>query len=69
MVRRLSVVLGVASWWIASVASADASLDRARALLEQADFAAAIEAYDQAAEGDALGRAELVELLEGRARA
>lgn len=50
-------------------AAARASLERARAALDRARFIEAVRAYDEAAAGEGLSRADVVELLRGRALA
>jgi hypothetical protein len=52
-----------------SHARADDDIDEGRRLFDQARFEDAIAAFDRAAAGDRLSRAELVELLEARALA
>ncbi|MGE0789949.1 MAG: hypothetical protein AB7S26_30020 [Sandaracinaceae bacterium] len=64
-----ALLLSIAtSWLIPGSALAD-DLDDARAMVERAEFAAAIDAFDRVDHGDGLDRDGAVRLLEGRALA
>jgi len=66
---RLVLWVAIAWTWHASIARAHPGIDRARALVEDADFAGALSALAELEASGALTRAELVSLLDVRAAA
>jgi hypothetical protein len=69
--RLAASALAAALWALCGASSALAQdpLAAARAHLDHARFAEAVEAFDRAADGDGLARREVLALLEGRALA